>query len=134
MATDATPREVGLTEGLGLDPEIPRRWYCNKCGHYGEEGPEHNVCAGYPEQQCQYRAISQGPYWNETQVRKLLAAERERCAAMLREAAAKLTPPGKRANQVDMHVAHVLERKAEELMLGPNVRGNADPTAPRTPE
>ena len=70
------------------EPAIPRRWYCNKCGHLGEAGPEHDVCAGAPLTRCQYSAIPHGPYWSDEQVRLIaaqaVAAERERCIAAIR--------------------------------------------------
>ena len=48
----------------------------------------------------------------------LVAAERERCAQYLRDAADRLTPEGKRTNQVDRHVANVLATKGDELAAG----------------
>ena len=44
--------------------------------------------------------------------------ERERCAQYLRDAAARLAPEGKRINQIDRHVAHVLACKGDELAAG----------------
>lgn len=58
--------------------------------------------------------------WQE-QERRLaaaVAAERERCAQYLRDAAARLAPEGKRINQIDRHVAHVLACKGDELAAG----------------
>ena len=46
------------------------------------------------------------------------SAERDRCAQYLRDAAARLAPEGKRINQVDRHVAHVLACKGDELAAG----------------
>lgn len=46
---------------------------------------------------------------------KARAAERERCAQYLRDAAERLAPEGKRATKVDRHVAHVLACKGDEL-------------------
>ena len=46
------------------------------------------------------------------------SAERERCAQYLRDAAARLAPEGKRINQIDRHVAHVLACKGDELAAG----------------
>ena len=43
------------------------------------------------------------------------SAERERCAKYLRDAAERLAPEGKRINQIDRHVAHVLACKGDEL-------------------
>ena len=68
-----------------IKPAIPRRWYCNKCGHYGETGPEHDVCAGYPQQKCQYTALEVGPFWSQEQMDAAIAAERERCAKLCDE-------------------------------------------------
>ena len=48
----------------------------------------------------------------------LQSAERERCAKYLRDAAARLAPEGKRINQIDRHVAHVLACKGDELAAG----------------
>ena len=50
-----------------------------------------------------------------------VAAERERCAQYLRDAAERLAPKGKRINQVDRHCARVLATMADELALSPNV-------------
>jgi hypothetical protein len=48
----------------------------------------------------------------------LQSAERERCAKYLSDAAARLAPEGKRTNQIDRHVAHVLACKGDELAAG----------------
>ena len=48
----------------------------------------------------------------------LQSAERERCAKYLRDAAERLAPEGKRINQIDRHVAHVLACKGDELAAG----------------
>lgn len=47
-----------------------------------------------------------------------VAAERERCAQYLRDAAERLAPEGKRINQIDRHTAHVLACKGDELAAG----------------
>ncbi len=47
-----------------------------------------------------------------------MAAERERCAKYLRDAAERLAPEGKRINQIDRHTAHVLACKGDELAAG----------------
>ena len=54
--------------------------------------------------------------------KRVQAAERERCAQYLRDAAARLAPDGKRTNQVDRHTAHVLATKGDELAHGCHVR------------
>ena len=46
------------------------------------------------------------------------SAERERCAQYLRDEAERLAPEGKRINQIDRHVAHVLACKGDELAAG----------------
>ena len=46
------------------------------------------------------------------------SSERERCAKYLRDAAARLAPEGKRINQIDRHVAHVIACKGDELSAG----------------
>ena len=51
-----------------------------------------------------------------------VAAERERCAQYLRDAADRLAPDGKRVNQVDRHVALVLAAKGDELAAGAHDR------------
>ena len=56
--------------------------------------------------------------WAVEVARVAMAAERERCAQYLRDAAARLAPEGKRINQVDRHVAHVLACKGDELAAG----------------
>ena len=53
-----------------------------------------------------------------------VAAERERCAQYLRDAADRLAPEGKRATQVDLHVARVMATMGDEIAVGgtrPNV-------------
>ena len=47
------------------------------------------------------------------------SSERELCCAKcLRDAAARLAPEGKRINQIDRHVAHVIACKGDELSAG----------------
>jgi len=60
-----------------------------------------------------------GRMWTEEDMRAYAiqerAAERERCAQYLRDAAYRLDPGRGRVNSVDRHTAHVLACKAEEL-------------------
>lgn len=60
--------------------------------------------------------------YTQSQRDAAVAAERERCAQYLRDAAGRLTPEGKRTNQVDRHTAHVLATKGDELAHGCHVR------------
>jgi hypothetical protein len=56
----------------------------------GEQGPEHDVCAGYPQQRCQYSAVAWGPFWSTEQLAAAVAAERERCAKVCESVASDL--------------------------------------------
>ncbi len=51
-----------------------------------------------------------------------LAAERERCAQYLRDAAKRLAPEGKRTSHMDRHTADVLATKGDELAGGCHLR------------
>lgn len=55
-----------------------------------------------------------GPWYSAETVRGLLAAEREACAKIVADSAARLLT-GKRVPQVDRHTADVLERHAERI-------------------
>ncbi len=70
------------TDKLGT-PAQPLRYYCNKCGHMGEQGPEHDVCAGFPQQRCNYSATAWGPFWSTEQLDAVVAAERERLRVLV---------------------------------------------------
>jgi hypothetical protein len=50
------------------------------------------------------------------------AAERERCAQYLRDAAKRLAPEGKRTSHMDRHTADVLATKGDELAGGCHLR------------
>jgi hypothetical protein len=50
--------------------------------------------------------------YSEAQLKQAILEEREACAAMLINLSEKIAPTGERTNQIDCHVAEVLERQA----------------------
>lgn len=119
MTEDATLGPVGSHAGLG-PPAQPLRYYCNKCGHMGEQGPEHDVCAGYPQQRCNYTAVAWGPFWSTEQLAASVAAERERCALLCEAEHVLERLDAEDGHPCDLSYNQAL-RDAAAAIRGPNV-------------
>lgn len=114
MTTESTPAKARLNDVLGHGAEAPpllerlrQRW---------PDTPHHRdglhiEAAAEIERQV---AVADSR----------VAAERERCAQSLRDAAEMLAPEGRRTNQADRHTARVLATKGDELAAGFAVRPN----------
>lgn len=90
MSEDTQPAKVGSSEGLGPLPSPDMQ--ADPCSADG----------------------AQTDYYTAGTVRRLLAAERERCAKPMEDAAARLLAP-KRTNEVDRHVAEILQTHAARI-------------------
>lgn len=60
------------------EPHSARSFFCNKCGYFGTDGPNHNWPSG--KSSCNYAAVSIGPFYTAEQMRAFraegVAAER----------------------------------------------------------
>lgn len=56
--------------------------------------------------------------WRDASIASAVARERERCARLLEQSAYLLAPSGKRINQIDRHIATVLDDKAAAIRKG----------------
>jgi len=109
MSNDTTPREVGLSEGLGPDPERSRsdRWF------FASKYAQVKIPAQHEVQIA----------WDAWQA--AVAAERERCASVCSAVAAGLRRDGLRDQALGADDCEANIR----LCSGPNVRGKPHPPA-----
>lgn len=56
---------------VGMEPAKPIMYFCNKCGHYGTDGPIHRVHSIGVE--CGYHAAADGPWYSADQLATLQA-------------------------------------------------------------